>query len=190
MRLALLRYFARKPKALGCGCGAIFVAILAAIIAIIGSRCSPSSSDAPAATPAEAEPEAAPRLLLGRIWLDKLPRRATDSVDIWVFFAGGLGVHQTGSSYRATYDVVDFERRGSVIDGQYIQDKKPFKTAFTVEKCTGHEPFDLCLTLADVAGKKVELYGFSDGEMESRVPGLKATFAAAKARSDAESGSK
>ncbi len=190
MKLALLRFFARKPQALGCGCGAIFIAILAAVIAIIGSRCSPSGEEAPRDTASEAEPEAAPRLLLGRVWLDKLPRRATDQVDAWIFFAGGLGVHQAGSSYRASYDVIDFERRGSTLDGRYVQDKKAFKTSFTIEKCSGHEPFDLCLTLADVGGKKLELYGFSHGDAESSVPGVKATLAAAKARSDAESGSK
>jgi len=196
MLVRLLRALTRNPKSFGCGCGSIFVGILVAIIALIVSRCAPSSEQTSVTVSptvaAEAEtPESAPRLILGRLWFDKLPNRRTDSVDLWIFLGGGIGIHEEGSSYRASFDIFEFERQGATIDAKYFHDKKRFKTPFTVKGCEDHEPFNLCLTLDNVSGKKIELYGFAyDDEMERAAPGSKAILEAAKARSAPDSGSK
>ncbi|NUP05109.1 MAG: hypothetical protein HOW73_03500 [Polyangiaceae bacterium] len=173
-----------SPKGLGCGCGAVVLGIIAAIIALVVQRCVPQSDEG-------AEADAAPRMLLGRVWFDKLPDRRTDSIDLWIFFGGGIGLHENGSSYRASFDLFEFERQGSRLEGSYLHDKKKLKTAFSVRACDDHPPFDLCLTLDAVDGKKVELYGFGDEEeMERAAPGTKGVLQAAKARGEHVKGSK
>jgi hypothetical protein len=87
------------------------------------------------------------------------------------------------------FDLFEFERQGSKIDARYLHDKKRFKTGFQVRKCDDHQPFDLCLTLHDMGGKKVELYGFGyDDDMERAVPGSRATLEAARVRAAAGKG--
>lgn len=185
----LLRSVVRRvsPKGVGCSCGLVFVAIIAAIIALLVNRCMPSSEGGDGTE--EIGAEANPRVLLGRVWFDKLPEKAKDPVDIWIFFGGGIGLHENGSMYRASFDIFEFERQGSKIDGSYLHDKKKLKTDFSVRRCDDHPPFDYCLTLTNLDGKKVELYGFgSEDEMEQAAPGSKSVLAAAKAYSETPRG--
>jgi hypothetical protein len=178
-----------NARSLGCGCGSIFFAIVAALIAFLVQRCLPVEGADRAARSATdgVEAEGSPRLLLGRVWFDKLPNKPRDEAHIWIFFGGGIGVHESGSAYRGSYDWFEFERQGSKLDGKFLHDQKKLSTRFTVGACDDHPPFDLCLTLDDVGGKKVELYGFgSEEEMERAAPGSKAVFAAAKERAAAK----
>lgn len=184
--LRVLRSTVRRisPKGLGCSCGLVFLVIVAAIVAVVVQRCAPSSDD-------EVEADAAPRMLLNRVWFDGLPERRSDAIDLWIFFAGGIALHENGSSYRGSFDVVEFERQGAKLEGKYLHDKKAFKTGFSVRACEEKPPFDLCLTLENVGGKKVELYGFgSEEEMEREAPGSKGFLQAARARGEYVKGSK
>jgi hypothetical protein len=60
-----------------------------------------------------AESLAAPRDLLNRIWFDKLPEKRSDEVTIALFFGGGIGVFDTGSAYRASFEMFEFERKAT-----------------------------------------------------------------------------
>lgn len=180
-----LRTWTRRisPRGVGCSCGALFLAVIVAIALLVIERCRPADEGV--------EADAAPRLLLNRVWFDKLPKRDTDSIDLWIFLSGGVALHENGSRYRGAFDFLDFERQGAKLDGKYLHDKKAFKTSFSVRSCTENPPFDLCLTLDDVDGKKVELYGFgSDEDMEQEAPRAKGFLAAAKARGSYVGGSK
>lgn len=178
----------RKPSVFGCSCGLVLLVAVGLGFAVLLAKCLPVDSvDVTVAD--EKEADAAPRLLLSRVWFDKLPEKRTDPIDIWIFFGGGIGLHETGSSYRFVFDLFEFERQGSKIDARYLHDKKRFKTGFQVRKCDDHQPFDLCLTLQEIDGKKVELYGFGyDDDMERAVPGSRATLEAAKVRAAAGKG--
>ena len=165
------------------------VVLLIAVALLLGRRCVPdgaatTTSAGELTTEAgEVEADANPRLLLNRVWFDRLPEKATDDVDLWIFLAGGVALHEKGSSYRASFELLEFERRGATLDGRHLHDKKPFRTDFQVRGCDDHEPFTLCLTLATVGGKKVELYGFGDEEDLARhAPSAKGAMAAARAR--------
>lgn len=188
-----------RAKILGCGCGLFVAALLAIAIAAAASQCGSSkcSGGCPlraaqqqqAAGDEELEADAASRMILSRGWFDKLPERPTDNFDLWIFFGGGIGLHEAGSRFRFNFDLFEFERAGSKLEGRYFQDKKQFKSSFTVKSCDGHEPFNLCLTIENMNGKKLELYGFGhDEEMEGAIPGSKARLAAAKALTESSKG--
>lgn len=184
-----LRAAHRRPQLLGCGCALPLLVLIALIAVLVGRHCTASDADArpgqAAGAEGEREGDASPRLLLNRLWFDELPEKPTDSVDLWIFLAGGIGLHEKGSSYRAAIDLFEFERQGGRLEGRYLHDRKPLKTAFAVRSCDDHEPFDLCLTLDSLEGKKVELYGFGhDDDMDRHAPGSKAVLAAARARGE------
>lgn len=190
--LPALRALRQRPQLLGCGC-VPFVVLLIAVALLLGRRCVPEGAEAAARGEAptphegpsadEVEADANPRLLLNRVWFDRLPEKATDDVDLWIFLAGGVALHEKGSSYRASFELLEFERRGSTLDAHYLHDKKRLRTDFQVRGCDDHEPFTLCLTLDSVGGKKVELYGFGDEEDLARhAPAARGALAAARAR--------
>jgi len=178
MLVRRLMLLTRKRRGLGCGCASIVILIASVLLTVALLKCNSAGDEQ-----ADSEAEAAPRLLLSRVWFDKLPEKPRDEVDLWIFFGGGIGIHETGSWFRASFDLFEFERRGSKIDATNLHDKKSWKTGFSVRECHDHDPFNACLTLEQVNGKKLELYGFMhDEEMERAVPGSKATLSAAKAR--------
>ena len=182
MKLALLRAAYRHP----------LVAAGLAIVALTGSVALGVH-----AFSSEAEPQGTedlshdvagknPRLLLGRLWLDKMPRRPTDNVDLWIFFGGGIGVHETGSRWDGRYEIFELERRGSVVDLTYLQTKKKVTTKFDIESCDDLDPFDLCLTLKDMPGGPLRLHGFDYGDdMDRAMPWGRATVESAKAKTNA-----
>lgn len=188
-----------RAKILGCGCGLAVAALLATVIAVVAAQCGSSkkcsggcplrSAQQQELPSDEMEADAASRMILSRGWFDKLPEKPTDNFDLWIFFGGGIGLRETGSRWRFNFDLFEFERAGNKLDGRYFQDKKQFKTSFTVKSCDGHEPFNMCLTLENMNGKKLELYGFGhDEEMEGAIPGSRARLTAAKALSESPKG--
>lgn len=135
-------------------------------------------------TPAtEPAAEAAPRDLLNRIWFDRLPERRTDDVTIGVFFGGGVGVFDTGSAYRASFELFEFERRSSDLDLVFLHDKKRATVTYKVSACDEKPPFDLCLTLDGAPRGPKRLYGFAHDEEEAaRVPWSRDLRESARAR--------
>jgi hypothetical protein len=180
MLLRALRLAARRPLA--------FLAVVVAIVVMtfggflyLGLR-----GSAPALEAEEgADEKVNPRLILNRAWFDKYPEKATDEVDLWIFFGGGMGVHETGSRYKATFEIFEIERAGSKLHISYLHEKKTVSTAFTVETCSDKRPFTVCLTLKDMPGGPLKLYGFHhDEELESAIPWGKSRVEAAKALSN------
>lgn len=123
---------------------------------------------APQAEATDGDDEKSPRLLLGRIWLDKLPKNRTDTVDLWIFFAGGIGLEDKGSSYRSTLEIFELERQGSKLDIVFLQDQKKQTVKFTVKGCSDKPEFDLCLELAPPVRGVSKLYGWGDDEEMDR----------------------
>jgi hypothetical protein len=127
-----------------------------------------------------------PRTVLGRAWFDRFPDKATDEVDLWIWFGGGIGVHDKGSAWRATYDRFEFERQNDKLAMTYLQDKKSFDARFKVTRCNDNPPFDLCLDVSPPlpsSDGRTRYYGFGRrDDMESRIPSSKAEFEAAEVR--------
>ena len=134
-----------------------------------------------------AEPAAKdPRLVLGRVWLDRLPNGPRDDRELWVFLAGGIGIHEKGSWFRSTIEIFDFERQGGSLAITFLHDKSKARTKFTVASCDDKPPFKLCLMLDDPPRGPKKLYSFDDDdEMDRAMPWGKdeLKLAEAKARS-------
>jgi hypothetical protein len=136
-----------------------------------------------------ADVQADPRILLGRVWFDKLPSSRSDEVVVGIWLGGGIGLYDTGSTWRSTIDIFDFERRGSKLDMTFLHDKKKKTVSFEVTKRDDKPPFDLCLTFDDPPRGPKRLYGFGDGGDEaSRVPWSKDLVRSAEARAAAARG--
>ncbi|MBL8605783.1 MAG: hypothetical protein JNL38_00620 [Myxococcales bacterium] len=116
----------------------------------------------------DGEDEKSPRLLLGRLWLDKLPAKRTDTVDLWIFFAGGIGLEDKGSSFRSTLEIFELERQGSRLDIVFLQDQKKQTVKFAVKSCSDKPEFDLCLELTPPVRGVSKLYGWGDDEEMDR----------------------
>jgi hypothetical protein len=124
-----------------------------------------------------------PRAVLGRVWFDRYPDKATDEIQVWIWFGGGVGIHETGSYFRTSFDVFEFERQGDKLSMVYLQDKKTAETRIKVTPCEEKAPFDLCLDLTDALGGRTRYYGFGDvDDMASRIPWSKSVLRAAEAR--------
>jgi hypothetical protein len=134
---------------------------------------------------AQREPLGAPRAVLGRVWFDRLPDKATDDVQVWIWFGGGMGIHETGSYWRTAFDVFEFERQGDKLSMIYLQDKKTVETRIKITSCDEKPPFDLCLDLTSALGGRTRYYGFGDlDDMASRIPWSKGVLRAAEARAE------
>lgn len=159
-------------------------------LTILGSYAlSHRGAPAPAA-PAEVDTEADerapasdPKAILGRVWFDKLPSKRSDEVTYAIWLGGGIGVYERGSSYRGSFEIFEFERRGNKVDMVFLQDKKKAEASFEIKRCDDNPPFNLCLTFAEAPRGPKTLYGFAYDEDESAaVPWARDLVKAARAR--------
>jgi hypothetical protein len=124
-----------------------------------------------------------PRSILGRVWLDKLPKNSRKDRELWIFLAGGLGIHEKGSWFRVTLDIFDFERQGNKITLTWLQDKKKAQSKFEIASCDDKPPFTLCLTLDDPPRGPSKLYSFSyDEDFDRAMPWAKDEIKIAEAK--------
>jgi len=134
----------------------------------------------------EAEEAANPRLILGRVWFDKYPEKRNEEVQVWIFLGGGIGIFESGSAFRSSFDVFEFERQGDKVSLSFLHDKKSAETKFVVRACDDKPPFDLCLDLMDSPRGPKRYYGFGDAEdMARSVPWGQAVLRAAEGRAGA-----
>jgi hypothetical protein len=116
-----------------------------------------------------------PRNVLGRPWFDKLPQKRSDEADLWIFFAGGIGLEDKGSYFRSTFDLFELERNKDRLDIVFLHDKKKVSTTFTIKTCDEKPPFDLCLVLNTPLKGVTKLYSWGDDEdMDRFVPWARA----------------
>lgn len=166
LRKSLLAFAARRPLL----AIALTVGGVAAVASALGSGASPGAAGNP-------------RLVLSRVWFDKLPEKRADVIQIWIFLAGGLGIYERGSSYQFSGELAEFERSGDKLHLTFLQDKKAIDTTFTVTACDEKPPFDLCLDFKDSPKGPKRLYGFGDeDDMARAVPWGKAMMRAAEGR--------
>jgi hypothetical protein len=132
------------------------------------------------------EPAGNPRLVLGRVWFDRYPEKRTEEVQIFIFLAGGIGIYEKGSAWRASNDIFEFERQGDALRMTFLHDKKNADTKFTVRACDEKPPFDLCLDLQDSPRGPKRYYGFGDADEAARqIPWGQAMLKAAEGRAGA-----
>jgi hypothetical protein len=179
-KLRLLRAAARRPL-LAVGLVVTTVAVPAAVAALSSFRAAPKREQVVAAAD-----DIDPRLILGRAWFDKYPEKRGDSINLLVFFGGGIGIHDQGSSYRSTIDVFDFERQKDRLLVTHLHDKKKVDTRFKLTRCDDDPPFDVCLDLDVSPGGPRRYHGFLyDDEMDAAIPWGRALVQSAEQRARA-----
>lgn len=130
-----------------------------------------------------------PKQILGRVWFDRLPKNRSDDVTLAIWFGGGIGLYEKGSTWRSTIDFFEFERRKDALDITFLHDKKSSTTTFSIEKCDDLPPFDLCLTLSDPPRGPKVLHGFMRrDELDAAVPWSRDLEAAARSKAAAARG--
>jgi hypothetical protein len=91
----------------------------------------------------------AARVLIDRNWLDVWPATERDHLFVYRFTpAMGGGVFQDRTLFKGTFELFRFQTDGSSITFDLPETGEMVKTAFTIERVDGPEPFDLRLTLA------------------------------------------
>jgi len=119
----------------------------------------------------EVDAAANPRLLISRIWLDRMPEKPRDEVDLWIFFGSGFGVYEHGSNYKASMEFFEFERQSDKVNIHFFQDQKRVSTRFEIKKCDDDPSFDLCLDLASSPRGPSRYYSWGrDGEDSAQIP--------------------
>ena len=128
--LHLLRKLAAKPKTIWFG----LVAILAVVIGVSALR---------------ARLDASSSVLVGRIWIDHLPKKDTEHFEVFVAIEdGAVGVFERASVYEGAFEVFKYEPKG---DGRlellFPQSKKKFDVTYEAKACRDGD-FDYCLSLS------------------------------------------
>ena len=167
MRLRLLQLAARRPLLALTAAVAIPIALGATIFGATRHDAKSANNDV---TIEEGTLDSNPRAVLGRVWFDKYPEKARDELQIWIWFGGGIGIHESGTFYRYAMEIFEFERQADKLSMTYLQDNKKVETKFKVTKCDEKE-FDLCLDLTTSLGGHKRYYGFGNvDDMNARVP--------------------
>jgi hypothetical protein len=123
-----------------------------------------------------------PRAILGRTWFDKYPDKRRETVQMWFWMGGGIALHESGSSYRISLEIFEFERQNDRLVVTALQDKKTVTTGFRIEPCD-EEPFNVCLTLDQSPRGPKKYYGFARRwEQERHAPWATGFEKAAEAR--------
>jgi hypothetical protein len=152
MKLRILRFFARRPL------------LLAALVPafLIGSGALVTRGAWRGIVGESADSQSNPRMILGRGWFDSYPQKRTDNIKLFVFFGGGFGLYEEGSTWRGSIDFFEFERQGARLWIKFLQDGKVAESQFTVSPCDEKPPFDLCLDIPDTPRGPKRFYSFGD----------------------------
>ena len=179
MLLRLLRAAYQRPLT-----ALAVVLTIALAMGLLGVRLVGSGEDRLGLDPRlDEEAEIAPRTILNRGWFDRLPEKDRDRYELWVFFGGGIGVHEQGSRFEGRYEIVDFERQGQKLTITFLQSKETRTVPFSLARCDDKPPFSLCLSLENMPGGTKKLYGFAyDEELGRALPWARAKRAAARAQ--------
>src|SRR6185436_2382228 len=154
----------------------------------------PSSDTSRRSEPARTDPapadgdeaDKAPRMVLGRVWLDKYPEKRADEITMVLFFAGGIGIEMKGSSFKRTIEIFELERQKDKLNITLLHDKRKANVKFKVESCDEKRPFDACLTFDPPFNGKTKLYGWlHEEEADKQAPWIREWKSSAEATSKA-----
>lgn len=105
-----------------------------------------SSSKARDVVPADE----ARQLLIDRNWLDRMPETDRDRLHVYRFVPTmGGGVYQDRTLYKGTFELFKFSATGTEIKFDLPETKTEVTSAYSIDKVSDHEPFDLRLTVYD-----------------------------------------
>jgi hypothetical protein len=88
------------------------------------------------------------KTLVGRIWIDHLPKTNTDHFEVFIVLADDpIGIFQRRSAYEGSYTIFNYELRGDAkIQLLFPQDKTKAEVGYDARACDVKD-FDYCLEL-------------------------------------------
>ncbi len=116
----------------------------AALAAVLLVGCGRSTSSDADVLP----PKQAAQVLIDRNWIDIWPTAPDERLHVYRFTpAMGGGVYQDRTVFKGQFELFVFKTDGRRLLFGMPETREQVKTAFTIERVTGPEPFDLKLTL-------------------------------------------
>lgn len=93
--------------------------------------------------------------LIGRPWVDHLPKDPRSKFLSYIFTKQGLGFHDEAQShYKHLIELFDFRATENAINFYFPHDNRQAATDYKVERIRGEDPLDLRLTLNKDPQKK------------------------------------
>lgn len=90
-----------------------------------------------------------PRLILNRPWIDAVPEKPTDYMNVFVMIdRQSIGVFQKASQYRLTAELFKHKRDKNSVTLAFPQSGKQAKVTYRVWECDDLDGMDLCLELS------------------------------------------
>jgi len=116
-----------------------------ALAALVGSLAACSSSGPPSH---QVSTDEAKQLLIDRNWIDRMPQTDREKLHVYRFVPKmGGGVYQDRTLYKGTFELFKFKATGDEIRFNLPETKTRVTSAYTIDKVSGPEPFDLRLTI-------------------------------------------
>ncbi|HZF49146.1 MAG TPA: hypothetical protein VE093_10885 [Polyangiaceae bacterium] len=108
------------------------------------------------------------KTLVGRVWIDRLPRSDTDQIELVALLADDpVGVFQRQSRYEGSYALFRYELRGdSKVQLLFPQDKSKHEVAFDARPCDVND-FDYCLDLTGAPRGAAKYYSRKEWELDA-----------------------
>jgi hypothetical protein len=106
--------------------------------------------------PSDKDPEQDSRYLVGRLWVERLPKSERDQVHFLALIDEGrdkVGTLAFASAWRVQAENFRFQLQHSRLKLDFPQDHKRLALKVKSYKCKAPEPFTLCLELKNKSGK-------------------------------------
>lgn len=111
---------------------------------VVASACSSTPTSTRVST------EDAPKLLIDRNWMDRMPETDRDKLFVYRFVPSmGGGVFQDRTLFKGTFELFSFTASGNSITFDLHETKDKVTSNYTIERVDGPAPFDLKLTISD-----------------------------------------
>lgn len=116
------------------------------------------------------------KLMFGRVWLDKVPERATDYAQVFGALEDDpLSVFQKSSSYEGAWALYGYELRGEgKILFMFAQDKSRHEAKFRAWECN-ENGYDYCLELDGAPRGPKRYYSKKGWEFDGGEAGMRET---------------
>ncbi|WP_437815167.1 hypothetical protein [Sorangium sp. So ce1078] len=108
-----------------------------------------------------------PKTLVGRVWVERIPKDDTDQVDLVALLADEpIGIFRRASQYEGSFALFRYELRGNdKVQLLFPQDRSRHEVAFDARPCDV-KGFDYCLDLSGAPRGAARYYSRKEWEIE------------------------
>ncbi|WP_437911312.1 hypothetical protein WME73_26215 [Sorangium sp. So ce302] len=121
-----------------------------------------------------------PKTLVGRVWIERIPKGDTDRVELVALLADEpIGVFRRASQYEGSFALFRYELRGNdKVQLLFPQDESRHEVVFDARSCDV-KGFDYCLDLSGAPRGAAKYYSRKEWEIEgSDLPALESALRA------------